>query len=113
MRREHWIYAGFGIILVLLIVTYVYDDSLWGPCKGWKSSQERGPHSGMHRRGQFFGLGFYGFGLLFWVLVIFFVVIVFLNSTKKEEALDILNKRYAQGKISREEYTQMKEELGK
>ena len=120
MRREHWIYIGFGIILVLLVVTYVYgDDSYWGPCR-WGSIQGQGPgpgqgrgaHHGMHRGGnEFFGIGFYGFGLLFWVLVIFFVVLVFLNS--KKEPIDILNKRYARGELSQEEYNRMKEELSR
>jgi putative membrane protein len=109
MRREQWIYIGFGIILVLLIATYVYDSSLWGPCGG--RSPQRG--HGMHRGQKYFGIGFYGFGLLFWVLVIFFIVLVFLNSGKKEELIHILNKRYARGELSREEYTKMKEEISK
>lgn len=114
MRREHWIYIGFGIILVLLVATFVYDDdSFWGPCRGWRSSPGYGmPHHGMHQRGsEFFGIGFYGFGLLFWALVVFFIVLVFSNSAKKEKPIDILNRRYARGELSREEYTQMKEEI--
>ena len=115
MRKEHWLYIGFGIILALLVFTFVYDDdSLWGPCRGWgRDTQER--HHGMHHRGdEYFGIGFYGFGLLFWILVVFFIVLVFFNSrTKKEEALDILDKRYARGDLSQEEYTRMKEELSK
>ncbi len=31
--------------------------------------------------------------------------------TKREEAVDILNKRYARGELTREEYVKMKEEL--
>lgn len=113
MRREHWIYIGFGIILVVLAVTFVYgDDTYWGPCRGWGSSPRQGmPHHRMHGEQEFFGIGFHGFGLLFWVLVAFFVVLVFLNRTKREGAIDILNKRYARGELSREEYTNMKEEI--
>lgn len=113
MRREHWIYIGFGIILVLLVVTFVYgDDSYWGPCRGWGSSPGRGtPHHGMQRGHEFFGIGFYGFGVLFWILVVFFILLVFLNSAKRDEAIDILNKRYAQGELSREEYNKMKKEI--
>ncbi|MBU6998634.1 MAG: SHOCT domain-containing protein [Theionarchaea archaeon] len=69
----------------------------------------------MYQRG-FFGVGFYGFGLLFWVLVAFFVVLVWLGSRGKdreneEEHLNILKRRYARGEITREEYNRMREEL--
>ena len=112
MQRETWIYIGFAVILVLLAVTFVADDdSYWGPCRGGKGYGQ-GHHQGMHQRGQeYFGVGFYGFGLLFWVLVAFFVVLVFFNSSKKEDATDILNKRYARGELSREEYMRMRDEL--
>ncbi|MGD2249045.1 MAG: SHOCT domain-containing protein [Candidatus Methanofastidiosia archaeon] len=110
MRREHWLYIGFGIILVLLVFTFVYNrGSYWGPCGG-QSFRGRGPHGMHHEESEFFGIGFYGFGLLFWVLVGFFLLLIFL-STSKEKAIDILDKRYAQGDISKEEYTVMKEDL--
>ena len=100
---------------MLLAVTFVLDDdSYWGPCKGRRGTSGQGIHQGMRHRGQeYFGVGFYGFGLLFWVLVVFFIVLVFFNSARRENAIDILNKRYAQGELSREEYTRMKEELSK
>ncbi|MBU7015587.1 MAG: SHOCT domain-containing protein [Theionarchaea archaeon] len=69
----------------------------------------------MYQRG-FFGVGFYGFGFLFWVLVAFFVVLVWLSSRGKdreneEEHLTILKRRYARGEITREEFNRMREEL--
>ena len=112
MRREMWIYIGFGIILAVLAATFLADDdSYWGPCGGGRGYGQ-GHHQEMHQRGQeFFGVGFYGFGLLFWVLVAFFIVVVFFNSTKKEDAITILNRRYARGELSQEEYKRMREEL--
>jgi putative membrane protein len=110
MDREKALYLGFGFILLLLAVTFVYQGgSLWGPCR-YEGSEMMGP--GMHHRGTgFFGLGFHGFGLLFWLLVILFLVVVFSNGKKEESAIDILNKRYVRGEISKEEYLQVKREI--
>ncbi len=107
MKREHAVYIGFGIILIVLVATFIYNGgSLWGPCRGtgW------GAHHGMHRGRDFFGPGFYGFGVLFWILVAFFIIIVFLKD-KREDALDILNRRYARGEISADEYREKKENI--
>ncbi len=111
MKKEHVLYLTFGAILVLLIVTFVYDEgALWGPCRGL-AYREGGPHHGMHHAGRgFFGVGFYGFGFLFWILVAFFAVLVFFGN-RKENAVDIIKKRYARGEITTEEYNRMKEEI--
>jgi len=65
------------------------------------------------------GGGFGGiFMILFWVLII--VGIVYLvkivaggtnTGEKKEDALEILKKRYARGEISREEFEEKKKDL--
>lgn len=68
-----------------------------------------GPHIGGMGLG---GLGFGGFGLLFWVLVaIFIYLLVKGKDDKKPTAVDILNKRFAKGEITREDYVRMKKEI--
>jgi|WetSurMetagenome_2_1015567.scaffolds.fasta_scaffold180647_3 putative membrane protein len=67
------------------------------------------------------GMGF-GFGwiftILFWVLIILgivYLVKVIAGGSKKdgqgETAFDILNKRYARGEITREEFEKMKADI--
>jgi len=76
-------------------------------------------HDGMNG---FFGMGF---GWFWWLLIIILVVIVVLvlvnrsnrnrdihgNTGSKDNALDILEKRYANGEIDTQEYRQRKREL--
>ncbi|MBS3130811.1 SHOCT domain-containing protein [Candidatus Woesearchaeota archaeon] len=61
------------------------------------------------------GFGF-GFGWLFMILfwgIIIWLAITLLNaaSGRKDDALEILKKRYASGKISKNEYEEIKKEL--
>lgn len=72
-----------------------------------------------------FGLGWGGFLLmiLFWGLLIFAAVAVVkalfsrgsdsqrTDSDREEKALEILNKRYASGEVSRDEYETIKQDL--
>ena len=63
------------------------------------------------------GGGMMGFGFLFMLLfwgVIIWIVVTFINgfsTSKDEDSLDIIKKRYASGKISKKKYEQMKKEL--
>lgn len=61
------------------------------------------------------GMGFgWLFMMLFWVLVVLGVIyiITLIGTRKKEEtALDILEKRYARGEISREEFEEKKKDI--
>jgi len=65
------------------------------------------------------GGGFGGiFMILFWVLIIvgiIYLVKIVVGGTntgeKKEDALEILKKRYARGEISREEFEEKKKDL--
>lgn len=62
-----------------------------------------------------------GFGGLLWIVVIIAVVIWFVQYNKKggnlfgsgkeENSLDILDKRYANGDITKEEFESMKKDL--
>lgn len=63
--------------------------------------------------GGMMGVGM-GVGLLFWVVVIALVYYLIADkntATNKESALDILDRRYASGEVSREEYLEMKKEI--
>ncbi len=65
-----------------------------------------------------FGGGWFGMGL--WWIVVLAVVIWLVwvagrgrqNKASGESALDVLNRRYASGEISREEYAQKKRDIG-
>lgn len=72
------------------------------------------------------GIGFGGgmwFGWIFWLLiigVIIWAVVTVVNNNnrrqqnyfpQKEDALEILKKRYAKGEITKEEFEQMKRDL--
>lgn len=61
-----------------------------------------------------------GLGIIFWVIFLILAVWVVKNymdkqnsdfSSKQEDALEILKKRYAKGEISREEFERMKRDL--
>ncbi len=65
--------------------------------------------------------GFMGFGWLIWIIIIGVIVWAVTQFTKQGTGVnrssggqspeDILKKRYAQGEITREEYTKMKRDL--
>ena len=62
-----------------------------------------------------------GFGGLIWIVIIIALVIWFVqynkkgnnlfNSNREENSFDILNKRYANGEITKEEYDKMKKDI--
>ena len=62
-----------------------------------------------------FGIGFgFIFMLLFWGVLIWLVVTLInagQSGRKEEDALIILKKRYASGKISKKQYDEMKKEI--
>lgn len=66
-----------------------------------------------------FGHGFFGgiFPLLFWGLIIFGVIWLIRQifsgnkSLKRDNALEILKKRYASGEINQQEFSEMKSAL--
>jgi len=60
--------------------------------------------------------GGWGYGMGFgWIIPVLFIFAIFYfinnNSNNKESALDILDKKYANGEIDEEEYKQKKELL--
>lgn len=71
--------------------------------------------------GYHYGMGWMLLGLVFWVAIITGIVLLVLwiarksgklhHEPKEESALEILNRRYARGEISKEEYLEMKKEI--
>lgn len=59
--------------------------------------------------------GMYGYGWLIEIVILiafFFLVYWIINSfQKKEGAIDILNRRYAQGELSSKEYSKLKKDI--
>jgi putative membrane protein len=65
-----------------------------------------------------FGHNFIGMHLIWWLLIILAVVLIMFNipgrksgANTHESALEILDRRYAQGEIEREEYEERKKVL--
>ena len=61
-----------------------------------------------------FGYGLSGilFMIVFWILVIWLIIWVIQQITKsKENAMEILEKRYAKGEISKKQYLEIKKTL--
>lgn len=62
------------------------------------------------------GFGWF-FGLIFWIFIIWLIVYLVRGGVAGimkggESARDILDKRYAKGEITKEDYDRMKKELG-
>jgi putative membrane protein len=73
--------------------------------------------------GHVWGGGLFGWGWLFWIVIlvaaVWIIVRVVSNRSYRgesgggqESAMDILKKRYAKGEITKEQYDQMKKDLG-
>ncbi len=75
-----------------------------------------GPMYGYH-----FGMGWMFLGMVFWIFIIACVVLLVLwiigkssrgkGDQGEDSALDILNKRYARGEITKEQYDEMKKDI--
>lgn len=123
MKRQYWI----ALAIIALIGLFIYLNLGYQCGAGWLGCPQYGkiigdaggPGYGMGQgmgmmRG-YGGLGF-RFGLLFWLLVAAFLYLLFSKENGKsveiiETPMDILNKRYALGEISKEEYDQKKKEI--
>ncbi len=59
--------------------------------------------------------GMHGFGMIFWLIifcvVVWLVIKMFSGSDKKVSAREILDRRYADGELSSDEYLRMKQKL--
>jgi|Deesub1362A_J573_1020465.scaffolds.fasta_scaffold00151_22 putative membrane protein len=113
--RNYWAYIIFGFLAVILVLTYGYESGYRAaPYRYWGGMMH---HSGvgMMHGPMMGGYGFGGFGLLFWILVVVFVVLILKwgksEERIKETPIDILNKRFARGEITKEEYLRIKEDI--
>ncbi len=71
--------------------------------------------------GYHYGMGWMLLGLVFWIAIITGVVLLVLwivgksgklrHEHKEESALEILNRRYARGEISKEQFEEMKKDI--
>ncbi len=106
MKKQYVVYVVFGVLALLLLLTLGYErGSGFFGCRYWGGMM----HGMMHGHG--FG---FGFGWIIWlILVVIFIYLLvsFKEEPKKEDAIDILNKRFARGEITKEEYISMKEEI--
>ncbi len=102
-------YLVFGILAVLLVLTFMYESgSNFAPCVAWGSFIGGGMH-GMHG----YGFGFPLRGLIFWILLALLIYLLIDKRESKEDAIDILNRRLARGEITKEEYIALKREIQK
>ncbi len=71
--------------------------------------------------GYHYGMGWMLLGLVFWIAIITGVVLLvlwivaksgkFRHEQKEDSALEILNKKYVRGEISKEHYQEMKKDI--
>jgi putative membrane protein len=63
--------------------------------------------------GKLIGIHPYGWLIQLGILILFFLVIfwVLKSSKPKESALDILNRRYANGELTKKEYQKLKKDI--
>ena len=111
--KNLWLYTLIGVLGTFLVLTFGYESGYRdAPYQAWGGMMGQGG-IGMHAP-MMGGFGFGGFGLLFWILVAVFLYTLFSGSDAKgsyETPMDILNKRFAKGDITREEYHVMKKEI--
>ncbi|MFQ6136504.1 MAG: SHOCT domain-containing protein [Candidatus Hydrothermarchaeales archaeon] len=104
MKKEHYV---FGLLLVLLILLFGYESYVFS---------SYGHHARMH--GGISGPSMMGFNWTFWIFLILLLVFAYLlikggeeRAVERSAALEILEKRYARGEITRDEYLQIFKDL--
>ncbi len=122
MSRSSWlVVVGGGLLLVLLLAAgfispFVLGRGITG--YGWRSGY------GMMGRFGFPIMGMMGLGILiFWLLIIGGVIWLVRPLSRRsgsssmplqsESAFDILQRRYAAGEITKEQFEEMKRDLGR
>ncbi len=119
MSRKSWL----GIIVLILLIVVAFGATLIVPLLLARAGGAVLVGPGMMSR---FGFPFFRGGiymLLFWVLIIIGGVLVFQSLARgnaqsassvpvHETPLDIVRARYARGEISKEQYEELKRDLG-
>jgi uncharacterized membrane protein len=109
MRKD---YLVFGALLALMLFLFVYESS----SISWHNGME-GMHGGMEpwmweMHSRMMGPSLAGFTWTFWAFLILSAVFIYLLlKDRREDAEEVLKKRYARGEISREEYLQAFKDL--
>ncbi len=112
MKREYMVYLVFGLLVVLLLLTFGYESgSTAAPYRYWGGMM--GGMMQMHHPQMAWGTP-----PTFWIFLILIVVFVYFlleegREPEREEALSLLEKRYIRGEIKREEYLQILKDLKK
>ncbi len=101
MKKEHYV---FGLLLALLILLFGYEIYVF---------RSYGHHARMHGGG-ISGLSMMGVNWTFWIFLILLLTLAYLlikdggkRSVERSVAMEILEKRYAMGEITRDEYLQI------
>ena len=111
MKREYMFYLVFGLLAVLLLLTFGYESGLTAaPYRYWGGMM--GGMMQMHHPYMAWGVP-----PAFWIFLILLVVFVYFlleeRKEPREDALSLLEKRYICGEIKREEYLQILKDLKK
>jgi len=121
MMRFFWIFIAViaAVVVISVVLNAIFVPRYYPPTGSY-------PYNGMMGYGWGFG-SFWGLGALMMLiplalLVLFILWIVEVTRDHDEhehfgwhngDAMEILNRRYANGSITQEEYNRMKEEIGK
>lgn len=104
MKKEHYV---FGLFLALLMLIFGYESYVFS---------NYGHHASMH--GGILGSRMMGSNWTFWIVWILIFVFAYLLIkdrweivVERNDALEILKKRYAMGEITRDEYLQIFKDL--
>jgi uncharacterized membrane protein len=110
MKKETLLYGAIAVV-ILLVFLELYIQVRWFLTPSMDAGMG---HMGMMGGGgmrAMGGLGFHGFGLSFWVLVVLFLLLLYTShrgGRGEEDPIEILNRRFALGEITREEYLERK-----
>jgi putative membrane protein len=112
--------TGIIVVLILLLIGLLFvvpmiGMFMWGPMMGWGMMGGLGYPTGMRWGGGFMLVGAL-IPLAFIVLLIvgaYYLLTSRGQTAETENALRILNERYAKGDITKEQYLEMKQNLTK
>lgn len=110
MKKE---YLVFGGLLALMLLIFAYETSTTPMHGGMEDMHEMEPWMwDMHSK--MMGPSIGGFTWTFWAFLILLIGFMYLLVREgREDALEVLKKRYARGEISREEYLKAFKDLKK
>jgi putative membrane protein len=110
MRKE---YLVFGGLLALMLIIFAYETSTPHMHRDMEGMHEMEPWMWeMHSK--MMGPSIWGLTWTFWAFLVLLVGFIYLLLREgREDALEVLKKRYARGEITREEYLRAFKDLKK